>query len=102
MGVDLYLQQQAVDTTTPPGKALFQMMGVFAEFERAMILELVNAGLQRARAQGKKLGRPRVAPEVEDTVRASLGAGTRILKTAKALGLGTRTVQRIKGEMVAA
>jgi DNA invertase Pin-like site-specific DNA recombinase len=102
VGVDLYLHQQAVDTTTPAGKALFQMMGVFAEFERAMIRERVNAGLRRARAQGKKLGRPRVAPEVEDAVRASLGAGTGILKTAKVLGLGTRTVQRIKHEMVAA
>jgi DNA invertase Pin-like site-specific DNA recombinase len=102
VGVDLYLHRQAVDTTTPGGKALFQMMGVFAEFERAMIRERVNAGLRRARAQGKKLGGPRVAPEVEDAVRASLGAGTGILKTAKVLGLGTRTVQRIKHEMVAA
>jgi DNA invertase Pin-like site-specific DNA recombinase len=101
VGVDLYLHQQAVDTTTPAGKALFQMMGVFAEFERAMIRERVNAGLRRARAQGKTLGRPRVAPEVEDAVRASLKAGTGILKTAKTLGLGTRTVQRIRHEMVA-
>jgi len=102
LNVDLYLHQQAVDTTTPAGKALFQMMGVFSEFERAMIRERVNAGLKRARAQGKRLGRPRVAPKVEDAVRASLKAGTGILKTAKTLGLGTRTVQRIKGEMIAA
>jgi DNA invertase Pin-like site-specific DNA recombinase len=64
VGVDLYLHQQAVDTTTPGGKALFQMMGVFAEFERAMIRERVNAGLRRARAQGKTLGRPRVPSDV--------------------------------------
>ena len=57
--VDLYLHQQGIDTSTPAGKALFQMMGVFAEFERAMIRERVNAGLARAKAQGKKLGRPR-------------------------------------------
>ena len=57
--VDLYLRQQGIDTSTPAGKALFQMMGVFAEFERAMIRERVNAGLARARAQGKTLGRPR-------------------------------------------
>ena len=55
-GVDLYLHQQGIDTTTPAGKALFQMMGVFAEFERAMISERVNAGLARAKAEGKKLG----------------------------------------------
>jgi DNA invertase Pin-like site-specific DNA recombinase len=102
LGVDLYLHQQAVDTTTPGGKVLFQMLGVFAEFERAMIRERVNAGLRRARAQGKKLGRPRVAAKVEDAVRTSLAAGTGILKTARVLGLGTGTVQRIEQEMMAA
>jgi len=99
-GVGLYLHQQGLDTTTPAGEAMFQMLGVFAQFERAMIRERVNAGLARARAQGKKLGRPKVAPAVERRVRASLGKGTGILKTARALGLGTRTVQRIKDEMV--
>jgi DNA invertase Pin-like site-specific DNA recombinase len=64
-GIDLYLHQQAIDTTTPAGKALFQMMGVFAEFERAMIRERVNAGLARARAFGKRLGRPRVGDAIE-------------------------------------
>ena len=59
-GVDLYLHQQALDTTTPTGRAMFGMLGVFAEFERAMIRERVNAGLQRAREQGKTLGRPKV------------------------------------------
>ena len=58
-GVHLYLHQQGVDTTTPAGKALFQMTGVFAEFERAMIQERVKAGLERAKAQGKVLGDPR-------------------------------------------
>ena len=51
-GVDLYLHTQGVDTTTPAGKALFQMMGVFSEFERAMIQERVKSGLERAKAQG--------------------------------------------------
>jgi DNA invertase Pin-like site-specific DNA recombinase len=54
-GVDLYLHMQGVDTTTPGGKALFQMMGVFAEFEREMIRERVNAGLACAKSKGKKL-----------------------------------------------
>jgi DNA invertase Pin-like site-specific DNA recombinase len=57
-GIDLYLHQQAVDTTTPAGKAMFQMCGVFAEFERGMLSERVRAGLNRARAEGKVLGRP--------------------------------------------
>ncbi len=55
-GVDLYLHQQALDTSTPSGRAMFQMMGVFAEFERAMIQERVKAGLARAKADGKRLG----------------------------------------------
>ena len=57
-GIDLYLHQQAVDTTTPAGKAMFQMCGVFAEFERGMLSERVKAGLIRARNEGKILGRP--------------------------------------------
>jgi DNA invertase Pin-like site-specific DNA recombinase len=56
-----YYQIQAVDTTKPAGKALFQMMRVFAEFERAMIQEQVKAGLKRARARRKRLGRPKVS-----------------------------------------
>jgi len=56
--IDLFLRQQGLDTTTPAGKAMFQMMGVFAEFERAMIAERVRAGLARARSEGKRLGRP--------------------------------------------
>jgi DNA invertase Pin-like site-specific DNA recombinase len=98
-GVGLYLHQQGLDTTTPAGEAMFQMLGVFAQFERAMIRERVNAGLARARAQGKTLGRPKVAPAVEKLVRASLSKGVGILKTARTLGLGTGTVQRIKEEI---
>jgi Resolvase, N terminal domain len=56
-GVDLYLHQQGIDTSTPAGKALFQMLGVFAEFERAMMRERVMAGLARARREGIALGR---------------------------------------------
>ena len=60
LGINLFLHQQGIDTTTPAGKALFQMMGVFAEFERAMIRERVKSGLERAKAQGKTLGRKRI------------------------------------------
>jgi len=56
-GVDLFLHQQGLDTSTTAGKAMFQMLGVFAEFERGIIKERVNAGLARARANGTKLGR---------------------------------------------
>ncbi len=96
-GVDLYLHQQGVDTTTPGGKALFQMMGVFAEFERAIMRERVNAGLERARAEGKTLGRPRVSAEVEQAIRDARAQGKGMLKIARELGVGTGTVQRVLG-----
>lgn len=95
-GVDLYLHQQGLDTSTPAGKAMFQMMGVFAEFERAMIVERVKAGLRRARKAGRVGGRPRVSPRVEQRVREMLAAGTGIRKTAVSIGVGVSVVQRIK------
>ena len=94
-GVDLYLHQQGIDTTTPAGKAMFQMCGVFAEFERAMIQERVKAGLQRARAQGKKLGRPRTSIDVERKIRSARQQGKGIKKIARELGIGVSTVQRV-------
>lgn len=95
-GADLYLHQQALDTTTPSGKAMFGMMAVFAEFERAMIVERVNAGLARARADGKKLGRPSVGPEVEAKVRELRAQGMGVVKVAKTIGIGVSVVQRIE------
>jgi DNA invertase Pin-like site-specific DNA recombinase len=81
-GCDLYLHQQGLDTSTPAGRAMFQMMGVFAEFERAMIVERVNAGLKRARASGVRLGRPSVGNDTEDRIRALSGTSVvqRVLK----------------------
>jgi DNA invertase Pin-like site-specific DNA recombinase len=99
VGVDLYLDQQNIDTTTPAGRLLFQITGAFAEFERSMIRSRVNAGLARARAQGKRLGRRPVSDAVVERIREQLATGTGILKTAKTLGVGTGTVHRVKREM---
>jgi DNA invertase Pin-like site-specific DNA recombinase len=98
-GVDLYLHQQGIDTSTPAGKAMFQMMGVFAEFERAIIVERVKAGLARARAQGKRLGRPTLPAATEQRIRDRLATGMGILRVAKTIGVGVSAVQRIKGSM---
>jgi DNA invertase Pin-like site-specific DNA recombinase len=96
-GVDLYLHHQALDTSTPAGNAMFQMCGVFAEFERAMIVERVNAGLKRAKASGTILGRPRIDAGVEANIRSALAKGNKgILKIAAEFGVGSGTVQRIK------
>jgi DNA invertase Pin-like site-specific DNA recombinase len=98
-GVDLYLDQQAIDTTTPTGKLMFQVTGAFSEFERSMIQQRVKLGLKRAVAQGKHLGRPPIASELERKAQRQLRKGTGILKVAKIVGLGTGTVHRIKREM---
>lgn len=96
--VDLYLHQQGVDTSTPAGKAMFQMCGVFAEFEHAMIQERVKAGLERARTQGKTLGRPRTPIDVERKIRTERQQGKGIKKIARELGIGVSTVQRVVHE----
>lgn len=100
-GVDLYLHQQGLDTSTPAGRAMFQMLGVFAEFERSMIVERVRSGLKRARKEGVTLGRPRVSDAIEAKIKAGLKAGTGKKALAKALGIGTGTVQRIARDLAA-
>ena len=94
-GVGLFLHQQGLDTTTSAGKAMFQMLGVFAEFERGIIRERVNAGLARAKANGVKLGRRRVKPSVEAQIVALRDKGYGILKIGRTLGVGTSVVQRV-------
>jgi len=97
--IDLFLHQQGLDTTTPAGKAMFQMMGVFAEFERSMIQERVRAGLRRAKDEGKQLGRPRIAADLEKRILAALNArfrtGEGVRKIAERFGVNPSTVQRI-------
>jgi DNA invertase Pin-like site-specific DNA recombinase len=93
--IDLYLHQQGVDTTTPAGKAMFQMLGVFAEFERSIIRGRIAAGLARARKEGRKLGRPRIGPDVERQIIEHRAGGAGILKIARKLGIGTSAVQRV-------
>jgi DNA invertase Pin-like site-specific DNA recombinase len=96
--IDLFLHQQGLDTTTPAGKAMYQMMGVFAEFERSMIQERVRAGLARAKSEGKRLGRPPISTDLENSIRAALRAPGRkegVRKIAARFGVDPGTVQRI-------
>jgi DNA invertase Pin-like site-specific DNA recombinase len=99
VGVDLYLDQQSIDTTTPMGKLVFQVTGAFAEFERSIIRQRIKAGLKRAMAEGTRVGRPKVDVALERKAQKELKKGVGILRVAKTLGLGTGTVQRIKQEM---
>ena len=102
-GVDLYLDQQAIDTTTPTGKLMFQITGAFAEFERSMIRQRVTAGLRRAAEtgtkSGKAIGRPKIKPALEKQIQDHLRTGAGILKVAELCGVGSGTVQRVKVEM---
>ena len=116
LDADLYLDQQAIDTTTPAGKLLFQMTGAFAEFERSMIRQRVRAGLRvikdkiardgkstsKAGKVRRRLGRPGAEPPKLELARRELAKGTGIGKTARLTGLGTGTVHRLKREMVTA
>jgi DNA invertase Pin-like site-specific DNA recombinase len=95
-GVGLYLHQQNVDSSTAAGKAMLSMCGVFAEFERSIIVERINAGLARARAEGKRLGRPSVEDaSVEKQIIAMRAKGDGVLKIGRALKIGTARVQRV-------
>ena len=94
-GVDLYLHQQGIDTTTPSGKMMFQMCGVFAEFERAMIQERVKAGLERAKAKGKRLGRPPVPPIQIENIKRLRTEGLSIRAISNKVGLSVGKVQAV-------
>jgi DNA invertase Pin-like site-specific DNA recombinase len=94
-GVGLYLHQQNVDSSTAAGKAMLSMCGVFAEFERSIIVERINAGLARARAQGKRLGRLPVSKRTEIQIRKLRKEGLGKLKIARTLRCGVGTVSRV-------
>lgn len=98
-GVDLFLLQQGLDTSTPSGRAMFQMLGVFSEFEAAMIRDRVRAGVARAKLKGTKsgkaIGRPKISPAKEANIKSELLKGGGILAVARRLNVGTGTVSRI-------
>jgi DNA invertase Pin-like site-specific DNA recombinase len=95
-GCDLYLHQQAIDTSTPAGRMLFQLLGVFAEFERSIIASRVIAGQARARAKGVRFGRPPLPAGRVEKVRRALADGRSIRAVARSTGVSTATVQRVK------
>ncbi len=95
-GVDLYLHQQALDTSTPSGRAMFGMLSVFADFEREMIKSRIKAGLARST---KKAGRPALPPIMIEKIQKTLNSGLSINATAKRLKVGVGTVHRIKVKM---
>ena len=96
LGVGLFIYQQQLDTTTPSGRLCFSMFGAFAEFERNLIRDRVRVGLERAKKNGVKLGRP---TNLNDSVRAAIVAlraqDHSIRHIAKQLRVGTGTVYQV-------
>ena len=101
--VGLYLHQQGLDTSTPAGRAMFQMLGLFAEFERAMTRERVLSGMARARTSGTKSGKAVGRPAIEDStkvkVHALLNAGHSEREVSRLVGVGKGTVSRLRAEL---
>lgn len=94
LGIDFVSYQENIDTTTPSGKVMFTMISAFAEFEREIIRERVKAGLERAKAQGKKLGKPSITKEEIESIKKHAKQGISRRKTAEALGIPLSTVQK--------
>src|SRR3990167_2068049 len=94
-GVQLYLHQQALDTTTPSGKLMFQMTGAFAEYEREIIRERVRIGIARAKAEGKRWGRKPVDPALAPQAVALRAKGLSAPKIGVKLGMSARSVWRL-------
>jgi DNA invertase Pin-like site-specific DNA recombinase len=98
-GIDLYLHQQGVDTQTPAGRALFQMLGVFAEFERAIIVERVKSGMRRAAEKGtrsgKAIGRLTVPKHKRTAILAAYARTQSLRKVAKRFGVSASTVRNV-------
>src|ERR1700693_1048909 len=98
--IDLYLHQQALYTSTPSGRALFGMLGVFSEFERSMIRDRVMAGLDDARSLCKRLGRPRTTPFQIGRIRAALDEGRGVRETARLLKVSAAKVSEVRRRSV--
>jgi DNA invertase Pin-like site-specific DNA recombinase len=101
LGVGLYLHQQAIDSTTAAGKAMLQMCGAFAEFERSMIVERINAGIARAKStgtkSGRKIGRPELPEGTAAAIRTYRARGSSIRGIARELKVSATTVQKVLG-----
>ena len=97
--IDLYMDQQAIDTTTPTGSLMFAMIGAFSEFEREMIRERVVSGLDNARKKGRIGGRPsNLTDEIRSKILEMKVAGGSIRKIKDECSVGTATIYKVLRE----
>ncbi|CAI9386528.1 recombinase family protein [Microbacterium sp. T2.11-28] len=95
-GIHVHSIGDGLDSTTSTGKAMLQMLAIFAELERSFIRERTTAGLAAAKAQGRTGGRPRVADSATARKAQTLrNAGERVPEIAKTLGVSIATVYRL-------
>ncbi len=94
-GINLYFHTQAIDTATSSGVALFQMMAVFSQWERSMIQERVKAGLARAKAQGKRLGRVPIPPITIRRIKELRASGLPLTAIGKKVGVSVGKVHSV-------
>jgi DNA invertase Pin-like site-specific DNA recombinase len=93
LGIAFVSLNEGIDATTPAGRLQMHILGAIAEFERARIAERVRLGLARVKAQGKRLGRPRVRVDEDDVAGV---AGLSIRKAAEELGVSAATMHRLR------
>lgn len=93
-GIALESLTEKIDTASAQGKLVFGIFASLAEFERSLIRERVNAGLQAARLRGRKGGRPRVGEDKLSHASALVKAGYSLAKAAEAAGIGRATLCR--------
>lgn len=96
VGCNLYIHQSGLDTSTPSGRMMFQMVGVFSEFERSMISERVKLGLNRVKVKGKELGRPiKVDESFVEKVKRLWGEGMTLDQIREKVDLSRSTIYRV-------
>ena len=99
VNVDLYIHQSGLDTSTPSGRMMFQMVGVFSEFERSMISERVKSGLERVKKQGKKLGRKKtITDDIRNKVYMLIDLGKSYSYITNELNVPKSSISRLKKE----
>jgi putative DNA-invertase from lambdoid prophage Rac len=102
LGVGFVSLTEALDLTTPAGRAMAALLAVFAEFEREILQERVRAGLAHARQNGQRLGRPVTAGLQADKVRTLHRAGVPKAEIARSLNIGRTSVRRILANRISA